>query len=36
MEKTTKATIKDTSQQKLEHVRKYNRDYDHAHKTASE
>ena len=33
---TTEETIKETSQQKLEHVKKYNRDYYHAHKKASE
>ena len=36
MEKTTEETIKETSQHKLEHVRKYNRDDYHAHKKASE
>ena len=36
MEKATEEAIKETSQQKLNHVRKYNRDYDHAHKKASE
>ena len=36
MEKTTEEAIKETLQQKLEHVRKYNRDYYHAHKKASE
>ena len=35
MEKTTEETIKEKSQ-KLEHVKKYNRDYYHAHKNASE
>ena len=36
MEKATEQAIKETVQQKLEHVRKYNRDYYHAHKKASE
>ena len=36
METTTEEAIKETSQQKLEHVKKYNRDYYHAHKKASE
>ena len=36
MEKPTEEAIKETSQQKLEHVKQYNRDYYHAHKKASE
>ena len=35
MEKTTEETIKEKSQ-KIEHVKKYNRDYYHARKKASD
>ena len=36
MEQHTEDTIKAESQQKLEHVKKYNRDYYYAHKKASD